>query len=202
MSVPPFEVSGRRRASRPPVNSLTQMVPISTSSWKSDPIGVGGRRIRGKTMNYKHGHAAGGSVTTTYRIWENMLHRCRHDPEYHGRGISFDPRWANFQAFLVDMGERPEGLTLDRIDNDGPYCKTNCRWTTYSEQNRNQRPRRERTKRHGNARLTEAEVLSIRSDLRSGAEIGADFGISRSMANRIKRGAAHSYLTARRHVVR
>ncbi len=58
---------------------------------------------------------------------------------YGARGISYDPRWASFQEFLADMGERPDGLTLDRIDNSKGYEKANCRWTDRKTQMRNTR---------------------------------------------------------------
>lgn len=58
---------------------------------------------------------------------------------YGGRGISFDPRWGNFEAFLADMGEVPDGLSLDRVDVNGPYSKDNCRWATKHEQVTNKR---------------------------------------------------------------
>lgn len=59
---------------------------------------------------------------------------------YGGRGISYDPRWEKFEAFLEDMGEKPcPSDSLDRIDHDGRYEKANCRWTDIKTQNRNRR---------------------------------------------------------------
>lgn len=91
-----------------------------------------------------HGHTAGGN-SRTYRIWANMVTRC-HNPKasnwshYGGRGIAVCSRWReSFSAFLADMGAAPDHLTLDRINPDGPYEPSNCRWSTMQEQAGNKR---------------------------------------------------------------
>lgn len=91
----------------------------------------------------KHGHCSYG-LTRAYRAWCDMLKRCRNQNakcyhNYGGRGIFVCDEWQDFRAFISDMGNPPDGLSLDRIDNDGPYCKSNCKWSTTKEQHRNTR---------------------------------------------------------------
>lgn len=83
--------------------------------------------------------------TKTYNVWAGMIQRC-HNPNareyklYGARGIQVCDAWRNsFVEFFNDMGEKPEGLSLDRINNDGNYEPSNCRWATSSQQKRNRR---------------------------------------------------------------
>lgn len=83
------------------------------------------------------------SRTPTYLSWKSAVSRC-HNPkhvrfyDYGGRGIKVCDRWRHdYDAFFEDMGERPDGMTLDRKDTDGDYTKDNCRWATPARQNRN-----------------------------------------------------------------
>lgn len=82
-----------------------------------------------------------------YSVWCGMKKRCytksAHNYEYYGgRGIKVCDRWRDdFLAFVVDMGEKPDGYTIERKDNDGDYCPDNCIWADKSTQMRNRRPR-------------------------------------------------------------
>jgi hypothetical protein len=96
--------------------------------------------------NITHGHSKVGKLSPTYRIWAGIKARCfipsgKNYKNYGGRGITMSDEWrSSFDAFLRDMGERPEGLSLDRINNDGNYEIGNCRWATRKEQANNKRP--------------------------------------------------------------
>jgi len=84
-----------------------------------------------------------GGRSKTWYCWRAILERCsnlcdkRFSKHYFEKGITLDPRWLDFDNFVQDMGYCPDNLTIDRIDNDGGYTKTNCRWATYKQQTQN-----------------------------------------------------------------
>lgn len=89
----------------------------------------------------------GMTDTPTHKIWRGLFTRCENPNhrtyKYYGaRGIRVCQRWRSFSNFYADMGERPPGLTLDRIDADGDYSPGNCRWATPQTQNANRRSSR------------------------------------------------------------
>jgi hypothetical protein len=94
----------------------------------------------------KHGHWVGGRPSRLLAVWTGMKLRCNTPSctgyeHYGGRGIKV--LWESFEKFVEDMGDSwVDGLTIERIDNDGHYCKDNCKWSTASEQALNRRPRK------------------------------------------------------------
>src|SRR3990167_2204749 len=107
-------------------------------------------RIKIGAANHKprtHGHTGLAGTSPTYQSWKAMLERCRRPlnasyKRYGGRGITICKRWLVFENFLADMGERPVGTSIDRLDNDGNYEPGNCRWATPVEQAANRRTAR------------------------------------------------------------
>ena len=122
----------------------------------------------------------GGTGTSLYGVYRGILRRCykQNDQAFHnygGRGIAVCDRWRNnFEAFRMDMGNRPRDSSIDRIDNDGPYSPENCRWATRQEQGRNRR---------GNV------LLSLGKETLTISEWSQRLGVSRCAINwRVRKG--------------
>lgn len=137
--------------------SLSEIAARYTCSARSIQVFMVKRGIPRRAVGRQEAH--GQSATTTYRSWKSAKARCfnpnnKQYAGYGGRGLMVCKRWRlSFEAFLEDMGERPEGRTLDRIDNDAHYScghcneclqhgwQANCRWSTPQEQAFNRRPK-------------------------------------------------------------
>ena len=136
--------------------------------------------FRALQISVTHGMAG----TPTHQSWGQMIQRCtnpkrRHWRRYGGRGITVCDQWRrSFESFFADMGERPRGCTLDRIDNDRGYEPGNCRWTTPAVQARNS----------SNAKLTVDAVNEIRGRAEHGesqTSIAARFAITVGHVNNV-----------------
>jgi hypothetical protein len=103
---------------------------------------------------------------------------------YSGRGIAVCKRWLKFENFLTDMGEAPAGYTLDRINGKKGYSPTNCRWATPTQQAHNSRV----------TKLTDADVLAIRNDMRPYKEIAAQYGVSAGHVCKVRSGKFYTRL--------
>ena len=155
------------------VGSLTEGLTQSCGCYRDEVSGARFTALN-KTRN------RGLGEEPLYKTWAAMIARCQNerDQAYHnygGRGISVCARWReSFAAFKEDMGPRPSGRTLDRINNDGNYTPENCRWATTQEQNRNRRG---------------LCLLTFQGKTRTITEWAAEIGISRmTLYNRRRRG--------------
>lgn len=158
-------------------------------SVRLDTLKSGGSRSCGclsrekvKERSTKHGQHG----TRTYKSWTQMIQRCTNPnakgyPRYGGRGITVCDRWLeSFENFLEDMGERPPGMTLERLDVNGNYEPGNCTWATWKEQSRNRRTNR----------LIEFEGETLCME-----DVAAKLGISsNTLRDRIKRNGIEAAL--------
>lgn len=124
-------------------NRLRSKNTTSCGCWKLEKSSKTGQ------ANRKHGESqcgsANGQPSREYRAWHGLRDRClspknKDFAKYGGRGITVCERWNSFENFLADMGRCPPERSLDRINNDGNYEPSNCRWATPSTQNKNRRP--------------------------------------------------------------
>ncbi len=111
--------------------------PLQRVAFNTESVGV-----NEMSRHVRHGHTWAGGFSKTYSAWDNMKGRCyrrKNDPATrYWRKITVCDRWLNsFDNFLEDMGEKPKGLTLDRIDGTKDYTPKNCRWASRVTQSRN-----------------------------------------------------------------
>lgn len=141
-------------------------------------------------MSYNQGnnnprYLHGFSATPTYKVWGDMMQRCNNPKSsaykyYGGRGISVCRRWHIFTNFYEDMGVRPVGMTLERINNNDGYNLSNCVWATMREQSQNKRA-------GGHKILTPEIVVEIRASTDKQAALAHKYGVAQTTISDIKR---------------
>lgn len=140
----------------------------------------------------KRNKTHGMTKTKIHHAWYTMLQRCDNPKatgyyNYGGRGIRVCLEWYDFAQFYADMGDRPSGHCLDRIDNDGNYCKENCRWVTHRQNHNNKRTNK---------------PITHNGQTKTGAEWGRLLGIPKStIRNRLNNGYKPEEILQKNHLV-
>lgn len=124
-----------------------------------------------------------------YNSWASMIQRTTNPnatawAQYGGRGIAVCDRWRSFAAFYEDMGDPPDGCSIDRVDNAGDYTPDNCRWATTAEQNSNKRPDPKR-------KMTMDDVNSVRQSQDSVRSLARQYGVNRHTIARIRKNLTY-----------
>jgi hypothetical protein len=123
--------------------SITRGDHLRSGHTKSCNCLIGKAKKGGGKGRFTHGETSNKSVPVEYEAWHGIKSRCLNKSNkaysyYGGRGITICDRWLNsYENFVTDMGRRPKGMSLDRIDNDGGYEPGNCRWATWQQQAEN-----------------------------------------------------------------
>lgn len=147
-----------------------------------DPSGLksGNNTTCGDWSKHDRGTRTHGmSKSSEHGIWKQMLQRCfnprcKNYANYGARGITVCERWKTFENFYADMGSKPDGLTLERMNNAGNYEPSNCRWATYTDQLNNNRRNR---------------IIEFSGERLNLTQWAAKLGINRAaLDSRIKRG--------------
>lgn len=131
-----------------------------------------------------HGHAKstnGKKESPTYNSWRSMIQRCTNPNHVHYsqyKDLGIDLRWLDFSSFLEDMGLRPVGMTLERINNNHGYSKKNCRWASAKEQQRNKRNTVLSLELAASVRLLRSEGFKIK-------DIASELGLNKSTVTNV-----------------
>lgn len=155
-------------------------LPSDAQARKHIPLATGLGNLR---STLRHGASRKGSWSPEYYSWASMIQRCTNPKRnnwhlYGGRGIEVCERWRLFDSFLADMGLRPEGFSLGRIDPDGDYEPSNCEWQSAKQQARSRR----------NNKLTEFKADAIRASTAGSTTVGRLYGVSKTMVQHIRAG--------------
>ncbi len=144
------------------------------------------------SIKFRHGQAKAGNETREYQSWKHMIGRCFNKNEkafkhYGGRGITVCDRWLAFENFYADMGNVTDGFSIERVDVNGNYEPSNCKWIPKNRQATNRR----------SSVLTESDVREIRRLRSEGLimkDIGSRFGASVQLVYQVLSGKAWGWV--------